>query len=120
MDISSAILNIYKIESIFVEDFKEMLINKNTKRYRIKLDTRKNGLLIQDMKNPKNLIMVKCIKEYFSQTREKQIFTEETGCSQVQETILNERICSSCEECHRTCLSKLDSRQIHRIKYRSE
>lgn len=115
MDISSAIVNIYKIEGILLEDLKNMLTNKNTSKYRIKLDTRKNGLLIQDMKKPKNLIMIKCIKEYFSPTHEKQFFLENVSCSQVQDVILSENGPCSCEECHMTCLKKLDSNELYRI-----
>lgn len=112
MDISSAIVNIYKIEDMPLAQYKDLL-EGNSNNYRIKLDTKKNGILIQSLKTSK-LIMVKCIKEYYSPTCSKQTFLLEPSCTDVLDR-LGLMHSKNCTECHRECIRRLELREINKI-----
>lgn len=115
MDISSAIVNIYKIEQMKISDY-EQLVENNSSRYRVKLDTRSRGVLVQDLFNPKNMIMLRCIREYYSTTDTKQIFTNES-CSYISKTLIDDDFnTNGCIDCHRNCCRKLKSNKLVRLK----
>lgn len=116
MDISSAIVNIYKIEGLSMRDYKELVRLGKTSKYRIKLDTKKNGLLVQDLNNPRDMKMIKCICEYYSPTPIKQSFIS-NDCGNIKERILGDdgNGYTSCQSCHSICVNKIDSNELYKI-----
>lgn len=111
MDISLAILNIYSIEGILYTDFSEVLEKGKSPKYRIKLDTGKRGILVQDL-TKKNLMIVKCVREYYSMTHNKQTHLN-VDCDSIKNRL---DICSSsCSECHKKCIEKYNSKELYRI-----
>ena len=114
MDISSAIVNIYKIEQMKISDY-EQLVGEGNSRYRVKLDTKSRGILVQDLFNPKNMIMLKCIKEYYSTTDTKQNFLEES-CSNISKSLLGGDFDTrGCVDCHKICCEKVKSEDLIRL-----
>lgn len=112
MNISSAILNMYKISEMTLADYKDFLDgNGRSKKYRIKLKTNKNGILMQNLKNAKPF-MLGCVKEYYSPT--EYPLTGVIGCGNCIERMGIE--CEiDCLSCHKNCFDKYNRRQLNRI-----
>lgn len=113
MNISSAILDIYNIGPMTFAEYEE-LINSETKRttkYRIKHETRQNGLLIQNMKNAKPF-MLHCVREYYSPTNYK--LNNSLACSEIKD-VMNIEGVYSCLECHKKCCSLYTNNELNKI-----
>lgn len=114
MNISSAILDMYKISDMTLADYKDFIESPagKTKKYRIKLQTNKNGILMQNLKNAKPF-MLECIKEYYSPT--EYVLTGIAGCKDCIERMGIDTDTVDCLNCHRICFDKYNRRQLHRI-----
>lgn len=113
MNISSAILDMYKISEMTLNNYKEFLEgNGKSKKYRIKLQTNKNGILVQNLKNAKPFIL-ECVKEYYSPTVHK--LTGVTGCVDCVTRMGLETTEVNCLNCHKICFEKYNIRQLNRI-----
>lgn len=113
MDIAKAILNRDKIEGISLTDYKELLESPNgrTSKYRIKLDTGTNGLLVQNLKTSSQCI-IKCSKNYYM--KHDLSLSNCTSCEEYMKHILRdgETMRKSCAECHRKSLSLYINKQM--------
>lgn len=113
MNISSAILDMYRISEMDLNAYKEFLeSNGKTKKYRIKLQTNKNGILVQNLKNGKPF-MLGCIKEYYSPTEYE--LTGVIGCDNCIERMQLDTDQKDCLNCHKMCFDKYNKRQLNRI-----
>lgn len=113
MDIAKAILDRNKIEGITLNDYRELLESPNgrTHKYRIKLDTGSNGLLVQNLKTSSQCI-IKCSKNYYMKNNLSLVNC--TSCEQYLEHVLedNEYMKKSCAECHRKSLNLYINKQM--------
>lgn len=114
MNISSAILDLYQIGGMPLSDYKDFVESDTgrTKLYRIKLQTNKNGILMQSLKNGKTF-MLKCVKDYYS-TCEMPL-TIDTCSSCRLEFDLNE---ANCFICHKKCFERYNNNELIRITAR--
>lgn len=113
MNISSAILDMYKISEMTIGEYKEFLDgNGKSKKYRIKLQTDRNGILVQNLKNAKPF-MLGCIKEYYSPTNHPLLGL--TSCASCIDKMGIDTLEINCLKCHKLCFDKYNNRQLTRI-----
>jgi hypothetical protein len=103
----------YKISEMTIGEYKEFLDGDGkSKKYRIKLKTNKNGILMQNLKNAKPF-MLGCVKEYYSPT--KYQLTGVTDCFECKRKMQIDTDSIDCLECHKKCFDKYNNRQLNRI-----
>lgn len=113
MNISSAILDMYKLGPMTLDEYKEFLYSPNgkTQKYRIKLQTNKNGILMQNLRNGKPF-MLKCVKDYYSPCSIP--LSNVTSCADCIERMGIESS-FDCRSCHRKCFERYINRHLNRI-----
>lgn len=95
MDISSAILKTYFIEGVPLSEYLAML-NNDKSFYRIKMETKNNGLIVQN-KRTAGMTLIKCIKHYYISNGDNMSCEETLRHFKIEENEM------SCLRCHREC-----------------
>lgn len=115
MNISSAILDMYRIGPMSLEDYKDYIYSNTgkTNKFRTKLCTNSKGILVQNLKNGKSF-MLGCVKEYYSSCSIP--LTNVANCSDCRSRLYIDEISEkNCISCHRSCFDLYTNRQLNRI-----
>lgn len=115
MNISSAILDMYKIGPMTLEDYKDFIYSTGgkTKKYRTKLSTNKNGILVQNLRNGKPFLLG-CVKDYYSPCPIP--LTGVSNCNECRSRLeIDDSVPKDCLMCHRYCFEQYNNRHLNRI-----